>query len=88
MVQDTQKIRKTKQKQGKQKIKQGEEFGEDDILKRMPSDERWYGNLEIKGSNDKNCKRRKKETGKKEIMNLSVCVHDTKINGTEALQGR
>ena len=35
-------------------MKGEEESREDYILKRMPSDERWYGNSETKGSNDEN----------------------------------
>ena len=39
-------------------MKRKEEFGENYISKRMPNDERWYGNLETEGSNEKNWKRR------------------------------
>ena len=67
----------------------GRGIGEDYIFKRMPSDERWYGNSETKGSNDKNWERENRETDKKEIGKLSVGVYDTRgINGTEVLRGR
>ena len=46
-------------------MKREEEFREDYILKRMPSDKRWYGNLETKGSDDENWKSRNRGTGKK-----------------------
>ena len=46
------------------------------ILKRMPSDESRYGNSETMERNDKNWRRRSRETVKKEkIENLSVSVH-------------
>ena len=65
-----------------------EEFGEDYILKRMPIYERWDGNSETNGSKDENWKRRNRETGKKEIWNLTIGVHETsEISGTEALRG-
>ena len=45
------------------------EFGEDYILKGMPSDERRYENLETRERNNKNWKKRSKETDKEKIGN-------------------
>ena len=70
-------------------MKREEEFGEDYILKRMPSDKRQYGNSDTTRSNDENWKRRNRETDEKENGNLTVGVRDTsEISGNETLQGR
>ena len=48
------------------------------------TDERRYGNSETKEWNNKNFKRRSRETGKMKIRNLTVRIHNTsEISGAK-----
>ena len=53
-------------------------------MKGIASDERRYGNSQIREKNNENWNRRSREIDKQKMRNLTVGVHDmSEISGTE-----